>query len=83
MEEDFVVGTVLFDSVEESLLRKLALDRLRSSLKKVMMVRTTQIVLKDQTRYAFGKSDPSDGGWLLGDKLNRVSGKTGWGSPKE
>jgi hypothetical protein len=37
VEEDFAVGTVPFDSFEESVVRKLALDRLRSSLKKGML----------------------------------------------
>ncbi len=36
VEEDFAVGTVRLESVEESEVRKLAFDRLRSSLKKVM-----------------------------------------------
>lgn len=34
VEEDLAVGTVPLDSVEESEVRKLALDRRRSSLKK-------------------------------------------------
>lgn len=37
VDEDLVVGTVAFDSAEDSLVRKLALDRLRNSLKKGMM----------------------------------------------
>ena len=36
LEEDCAFGTVCWDSVEESLVRKLALDRLLSSLKNVM-----------------------------------------------
>lgn len=36
VEEDFAVGTVPLDSVEESEVRKLAFDRLRRSLKKGM-----------------------------------------------
>lgn len=36
VEEDFAVGTGLLVSVEESEVRKLALDRLRRSLKKGM-----------------------------------------------
>jgi hypothetical protein len=39
VEEDLVVGTVPFDSFDESLVRKLAFERLRSSLRKVMMLR--------------------------------------------
>jgi hypothetical protein len=38
VDEDLVVGTVPLDSAEESVVRKLALDRLRSSLKKGMML---------------------------------------------
>lgn len=37
VEEDLVKGGVPFESAEESLVRKLAFDRRRSSLKKVMM----------------------------------------------
>jgi hypothetical protein len=33
VEDDFVVGTVPLESVEESVVRKLAFDRLRKSLK--------------------------------------------------
>jgi len=36
VEEDFAVGTVPLDSVDESEVRKLAFDRLRKSLKKGM-----------------------------------------------
>ena len=36
VEDDFVVGTVPFDSFEESLVRKLAFERRRSSLKNGM-----------------------------------------------
>lgn len=36
VDDDFVVGTVPVDSVEESEVRKLALDRRRKSLKKGM-----------------------------------------------
>lgn len=36
VEEDFAVGTVLLESVEESEVRKLAFDRRRRSLKKGM-----------------------------------------------
>ena len=36
VDDDFVVGTVPVDSVEESEVRKLALDRRRRSLKKGM-----------------------------------------------
>ncbi len=38
MDEDLAVGTVPFDSVEESEVRKLAFDRRRSSLKNGMTV---------------------------------------------
>lgn len=34
VEDDLAVGTLSFDSLEESEVRKLALERLRSSLKK-------------------------------------------------
>ena len=36
VEDDFVVGTLPLDSLEESLVRKLAFERRRSSLKKGM-----------------------------------------------
>lgn len=52
MEVDFVVGTVPFDSAEESLVRKLALDRLRSSLKKGMLHAWCN-VLKEHVEDAF------------------------------
>lgn len=38
VEDDLVVGTVPFESFDESEVRKLALDRRRSSLKNGMMV---------------------------------------------
>jgi hypothetical protein len=38
VEDDFAVGTVPLDSVEESEVRKLAFERLRRSLKKGMAV---------------------------------------------
>lgn len=38
VEDDFVVGTVPFESLDESEVRKLALERRRSSLKKGMVV---------------------------------------------
>lgn len=41
VDEDFAVGTVPLDSVEELEVRKLALDRLRRSLKKGMAGRLT------------------------------------------
>ena len=39
VDEDFAVGTVPLDSVEESEVRKLAFDRLRKSLKKGIAAR--------------------------------------------
>ena len=63
MEVDLVVGTVPFDSAEESVVRKLALDRRRSSLKKVMVFdvpgpsRRRRKIVKDRGGDAFGRSD--------------------------
>lgn len=65
MEVDFVVGTVPFDSAEESVVRKLALDRLLRSLKKGMLSTwSKRDVLKDHVEDAFGKSGRLGGGWL-------------------
>ena len=44
VEEDFAVGTVPLDSVEESEVRKLAFDRLRKSLKKGMTGKSNEVV---------------------------------------
>lgn len=43
VDEDFVVGTVPLDSVEELEVRKLAFDRLRKSLKKGMTKLTKRL----------------------------------------
>jgi hypothetical protein len=37
VDEDFAVGTVAFESLDESVVRKLAFERLRSSLKNGMI----------------------------------------------
>jgi hypothetical protein len=63
VEVDFVVGTVPFDSAEESLVRKLALDRRRRSLKKGMLQTWSKLaVLSGQTENAFSKSGRLGGG---------------------
>jgi hypothetical protein len=61
VEVDFVVGTVTLDSTEESLVRKLALDRLRRSLKKGMLWMWSKLAeLTGQTGDAFSKSSRPD-----------------------
>lgn len=44
VEDDFAVGTVPLDSLEESDVRKLALERLRSSLKKGIAIFCSLVV---------------------------------------
>ena len=46
VEDDFVVGTVPLDSFEESLVRKLAFERRRSSLKKGMSSTADSMMLR-------------------------------------
>ena len=63
MEVDFVVGTVPFDSAEESLVRKLALDRLLRSLKKGMLRMLSKLAgLTGQTKDVFSRSGRPGGG---------------------
>lgn len=59
VEEDLVVGTVRFDSAEESLVRKLAFERLRRSLKKGMFVSdAVKPPKEDSVEDVFSKRSP-------------------------
>jgi hypothetical protein len=72
VEDDFAVGTLPLDSFEESDVRKLALERLRRSLKNGMVIFCSLVVL--QRSYGHGVGSPDAG-------TRFRSGRQGYGRP--